>query len=122
MGVHDDTIAAIATASGAAGLAVVRVSGPRAVAIADAVFRGASRLADASGNTLHHGWAVEREGKGELGRGPGEPGEPPARHVRGAHPARPSLYETPAPAIHGSAGVSNAAQEAPPAHPASPTE
>jgi tRNA modification GTPase len=38
---------------------VVRVSGPRAVAIADAVFRGASRLECAAGNTLHHGWAVE---------------------------------------------------------------
>ena len=56
----DDTIAAIATASGAAGLAVVRVSGPQAVAIADAVFRGARTLADAPGNTLHHGWVVER--------------------------------------------------------------
>ena len=57
--VHDDTIAAIATASGAAGLAVVRVSGARAVEIADAVFRGAHALAGAVGNTLHHGWAVE---------------------------------------------------------------
>ncbi|HEY2955633.1 MAG TPA: tRNA uridine-5-carboxymethylaminomethyl(34) synthesis GTPase MnmE [Candidatus Eisenbacteria bacterium] len=54
----EDTIAAIATATGAAGLAVVRVSGPRAVATADAVFRGAHPLADAEANTLHHGWAV----------------------------------------------------------------
>jgi tRNA modification GTPase len=54
----DDTIAAIATASGAAGLAVVRVSGPQAVAIADAVFRGSAALADGAGNTLHHGWAA----------------------------------------------------------------
>src|SRR6266571_8934823 len=54
----DDTIAAIATAPGAAGLAVVRVSGPAALAVADAVFRGARALSAAAGNTLHHGWAV----------------------------------------------------------------
>ena len=54
----DDTIAAIATAPGAAGLAVLRVSGPRALAVADAVFRGAVRLADAASHTVHHGWAV----------------------------------------------------------------
>jgi len=54
----DDTIAAVATASGAAGLAVVRLSGARALAVADAVFEGAVRLAAVPGNTLHHGWAV----------------------------------------------------------------
>ena len=54
----DDTIAALATAPGSAGLAVLRVSGPRALAIADAVFRGAAPLAEARGHTLHHGWAV----------------------------------------------------------------
>jgi tRNA modification GTPase len=54
----DDTIAAIATAPGAAGLAVVRVSGARALAIADQVFRGSRPLAAAGSHTLHHGWAV----------------------------------------------------------------
>ena len=54
----DDTIAAIATAPGVAGLAVLRVSGARALAVADAVFRGAIRLADAASHTVHHGWAV----------------------------------------------------------------
>ena len=54
----DDTIAAIATAPGAAGLAVVRVSGTDALAISDAVFRGTKPLAEAPGHTLHHGWAV----------------------------------------------------------------
>ncbi len=62
----DDTIAAIATAPGAAGLAVVRVSGPAALACADAVFAGAGPLAAAPSHTLHHGWAVA----------------PPARTVR----------------------------------------
>jgi tRNA modification GTPase len=54
----DDTIAAIATATGAAGLAVVRVSGPRALAVAGAVFEGSRPLVDAAANTLHHGWAL----------------------------------------------------------------
>ena len=54
----DDTITAIATATGAGGLAVVRVSGPDALRIADAVFRGSAPLVNAGGHTLHHGWAV----------------------------------------------------------------
>jgi tRNA modification GTPase len=52
----DDTIAAIATPPGEAGLAVVRVSGPRALSLADAVFRGREPLAGVRGHTLHHGW------------------------------------------------------------------
>ena len=54
----DDTIAAIATATGAGGLAVVRVSGQATLAIADAVFRGAARLEAAQDHTVHHGWVV----------------------------------------------------------------
>jgi tRNA modification GTPase len=54
----DDVIAAIATATGTAGLAVVRVSGPGALAVADAVFRGSAPLAGVPGHTLHHGWIV----------------------------------------------------------------
>jgi tRNA modification GTPase len=53
----NDTIAAIATAPGAAGLAVVRLSGERAIATADAVFGDGRRLAEAPSHTLHHGWA-----------------------------------------------------------------
>jgi tRNA modification GTPase len=58
MDAHDDTIAAIATAPGEAGLAVVRLSGKDAFAVADRVFRGATALGVAAGHTLHHGWAV----------------------------------------------------------------
>jgi len=54
----EDDIAAIATAPGEAGLAVVRVSGPGAIALADRVFHGAAPLAEAAGHTLHHGWAA----------------------------------------------------------------
>ena len=35
-----DTIAAIATAPGSAGVGIVRVSGPHALSVADRVFRG----------------------------------------------------------------------------------
>ena len=55
----DDTIAALATAPGVAGLAVLRVSGASALAVSDRVFRGATPLARAVGHTLHHGWAVD---------------------------------------------------------------
>jgi len=55
----DDTITALATAPGTAGLAVLRVSGERALAVSDRVFRGAAPLARAAGHTLHHGWAVD---------------------------------------------------------------
>jgi tRNA modification GTPase len=58
----DDTIAAIATPQGEGGLAVVRVSGPDALAIADRVFRGAP-LSGAAASTLHHGWL---EGGGRI--------------------------------------------------------
>ncbi|HET7225187.1 MAG TPA: tRNA uridine-5-carboxymethylaminomethyl(34) synthesis GTPase MnmE [Candidatus Eisenbacteria bacterium] len=58
----DDTIAALATAPGAAGLAVVRVSGRDALAIADAVFRGRAPLACAASHTLHHGLARAADG------------------------------------------------------------
>ena len=34
----------------------MRVSGPRAIAVADAVFRGGAPLAAAASHTLHHGW------------------------------------------------------------------
>lgn len=39
MNTENDTIAAIATAPGAAGIAIVRVSGPNALSIADQIFR-----------------------------------------------------------------------------------
>lgn len=56
-----DTIAAIATAQGAAALSVVRVSGAGSIAVADACFRGRSRLSDADGYTAHFG-RIEHRG------------------------------------------------------------
>lgn len=62
----DDDIAAIATAPGEAGLAVVRVSGAGAFAVADRVFRGAVKLAASPSHTLHHGWVAAPGGPDQL--------------------------------------------------------
>jgi len=62
-----DTIAALATAPGTAGLAVLRVSGEQALAVSDRVFRGSAPLARAAGHTLHHGWAVDPAPRDEAG-------------------------------------------------------
>jgi tRNA modification GTPase len=60
----DDTIAAIATPLGEGGLAVIRVSGPRALAVAERCFqpRGqASRKpTEAATHTIHYGHVVRR--------------------------------------------------------------
>ncbi|MGH8032650.1 MAG: tRNA uridine-5-carboxymethylaminomethyl(34) synthesis GTPase MnmE, partial [Luteimonas sp.] len=63
---HADTIVAIATASGAGGIGIVRLSGPRAVAIAESVCAGRLtprvaqrvRFADGDGDTIDDGIAL----------------------------------------------------------------
>src|SRR5690348_11431959 len=61
-----DTIAAIATPLGEGGLAVIRLSGPRALAVADRCFvpRGKSSLKPsvAPTHTIHYGH-IEHEGR-----------------------------------------------------------
>jgi tRNA modification GTPase len=61
----DDTIAAIATAIGEAGLAVVRISGPQALAVADRVFIPAGNHATnpsvSSSHTIQYGKIVRRK-------------------------------------------------------------
>lgn len=54
--IEPDTISALATPTGGA-IAVVRLSGPKAIQITDSVFHSASgsRLSDAKANTLHYG-------------------------------------------------------------------
>ncbi|OWP63068.1 tRNA uridine-5-carboxymethylaminomethyl(34) synthesis GTPase MnmE [Hymenobacter amundsenii] len=49
-----DTIVALSTPPGAGAIALVRLSGPQAIALTDAVFAG-KRLADQPGHTLHYG-------------------------------------------------------------------
>lgn len=61
----EETIAAIATPLGEGGIAVIRVSGPEAIAVADKVFQSAKRvrLDQASSHTIHFGNAVGADGK-----------------------------------------------------------
>lgn len=55
-----DTIVAPATAPGGA-IAVVRVSGARALALCDTLFRGRTPLAEAAGYTVHYGRIADGE-------------------------------------------------------------
>ena len=56
------TIVAPATAPGGA-VMVIRLSGNRAIAIADSLFRGRRPLSDAEGYTLHYGHIVDDKGQ-----------------------------------------------------------
>ncbi len=60
----EDTIAAIATPPGAGGVGIVRVSGPRAVAIVHPLFRpqGRQGLERAASHRMLYGW-IERDGQ-----------------------------------------------------------
>lgn len=56
------TIAAIATPSGVGAIAVIRISGKKAVEIADKVFKGGKRLTDAKSHTIHYGFIIDADG------------------------------------------------------------
>jgi tRNA modification GTPase len=56
-------IVALATPAGEGAIAVVRMSGDGALEIADRVFRGAHRLREADGYTVHHGSLVTPAGE-----------------------------------------------------------
>ncbi|GHF56239.1 tRNA modification GTPase [Deinococcus metalli] len=58
-----DTIAAIATAPGSAGVGIVRVSGPRALDVADGVFRGRRRPSRTPGGRFLFGTLVAGDGE-----------------------------------------------------------
>ncbi len=54
-----DTIAAISTAVGEGGIAIIRVSGPNAIAGIDSVFRSKLKLSEAQSHTLHYGFIID---------------------------------------------------------------
>ena len=58
-----DTIAALATPPGTGAVCLLRLSGPAAVAVADAVFRGRRPLADSPARVLVRGRAVDAAGQ-----------------------------------------------------------
>lgn len=55
----DDTICAISTPPGVGGIAVARISGPRAIPVADAIFDGRHTLADTPANTVRFGTVLD---------------------------------------------------------------
>jgi tRNA modification GTPase len=54
-----DTIAAIATPIGVGGISVIRISGPAAFNMADAVFRGSAAAKDSVSHSIHYGSVVD---------------------------------------------------------------
>ena len=66
-----DTIVAIATPPGTGALAIIRLSGTCALAVADGVFRGRGRLREAATHTAHYGEIV-RPAVGASGTEAGE--------------------------------------------------
>jgi tRNA modification GTPase len=58
----EDTIAAISTAIGEAGISVIRISGKDAIKIADKIFVGKKKLAEVKTHTAHYGKIVDGEG------------------------------------------------------------
>ena len=58
---HTDTIVAVATASGIGAIAVIRLSGPEAIALTNSVFKGKDLTKQAS-HTIHFG-TIRDEGK-----------------------------------------------------------
>ena len=60
------TICAISTPYGSGGIAVIRVSGPSAVAIVDQLFRGRKPLTQAHAYTVHYGEIRQKAEGGEL--------------------------------------------------------
>ncbi|GAA4281864.1 tRNA uridine-5-carboxymethylaminomethyl(34) synthesis GTPase MnmE [Gaetbulibacter aestuarii] len=61
--INQDTIIALATPSGAGAIAVIRLSGPEAIAVADSQFRSVSgkKLSDQKTHTIHLGHIVDEE-------------------------------------------------------------
>lgn len=54
-----ETIAAISTAVTEAGIGIVRMSGDRAVEIADKVYKGKKKLEDCASHTIHYGYVKD---------------------------------------------------------------
>ena len=58
-----DTIAAISTAIGEGGIAIIRVSGDHAVDIVDNIFKGSKKLSTVDSHTINYGKLVSKDGK-----------------------------------------------------------
>ena len=61
MSEQNETICAISTPAGVGGIAVVRISGPQAISIADSIWQG-KRLTDAATHSVHYGTILDKHG------------------------------------------------------------
>lgn len=61
--ISDKTIAAISTPPGTGGIAVIRISGRDAVAVADRVYRGKTALSGVPTHTVHYGFVYDKNEK-----------------------------------------------------------
>ena len=64
---YDDTIAAIATGMTDAGISIIRISGDKAIEIADTIFysKSGKKLVDQKSHTMHFGYIVDNQGGNE---------------------------------------------------------
>ncbi|MEW6607510.1 MAG: tRNA uridine-5-carboxymethylaminomethyl(34) synthesis GTPase MnmE [bacterium] len=63
MYILNDTIAAISTPLGEGGIGIVRLSGKKAIEIADKIFKGKNRISEFTTHTIHYGEIVEANSK-----------------------------------------------------------
>ena len=65
---YDDTIAAIATGMTDAGISIIRISGDRAIEVADSIFcsKSGKKLIDQKSYTMHFGYIVDNQSENEL--------------------------------------------------------
>lgn len=65
---YDDTIAAIATGMTDAGISIIRISGDRAIEVADSIFcsKSGKKLIDQKSHTMHFGYIVDNQSENEL--------------------------------------------------------
>jgi tRNA modification GTPase len=61
-GIHEDTIAAVATPPGIGALSIIRLSGPESIEITDKIFSGKKMLKEAESHTLHYGKLLDQTG------------------------------------------------------------
>lgn len=63
---RNDTIAAVATPPGHGAIAIVRVSGNKALSIGDSIFKGPKKINDQSGHSICYGYIIDPETQSEV--------------------------------------------------------
>ena len=57
----EDTITAIATPNGVGAISIIRISGNKAIDVADSIFKGKMHITDANTHTVHYGKVVDAQ-------------------------------------------------------------